>query len=159
MRARLAILMIAGYAGGCGFHLQGAARLTPTMSVTFIETDDTHTEFHRAFVSALDDAGVRVAAAREQATAVVAIKKDETGQRVLSVSAQNTPREYEVYYTVTFAVSAGEKTLLAPQTVTLTRDYSFDERALLAKGREEEVLRAALAGDIVGIVMRRLARL
>jgi LPS-assembly lipoprotein len=159
MVARPIALALAVCLGGCGFHLQGAARLSPAMSITFIETDDTHTEFHRALVNALDDAGVRVAAARDQATAVVAIKKDETGQRVLSVSAQNTPREYEVYYTVTFAVNAGDKTLLAPQTVTLTRDYNFDERALLAKGREEEVLRAALAGDIVGIVMRRLASL
>jgi LPS-assembly lipoprotein len=107
----------------------------------------------------LDTAGVRIASERDQATTVVSIQKDETGQRVLSVSAQNTPREYEVYYTVTFAVNVGDKILLAPQTVTLTRDYSFDERALLAKGREEELLRAALADDIVDIVMRRLASL
>jgi LPS-assembly lipoprotein len=153
------VIALAAALCGCGFHLQGAARLSPTMSVTFIEAEDTHTQFHRALVSALDAAGVRVAAERGQATAVVAISTDDSGQRVLSVSAQNTPTEYEVFYTVTFRVQAGGKELLAPQTVTLTRDYSFDERALLAKEHEEEALRAALANDIVGIVMRRLASL
>jgi len=158
--ARPVVLMIlAASLAACGFHLQGAAKLSRTMSVTFIDAEDTHTEFHRALLGALDTAGVRVATERDEASATVAIKKDETGQRVLSLSAQNKPREYEVYYTVTFAVSAGGKELLAPQTVTLTRDYSFDERALLAKGHEQEVLRAALASDIVGIVMRRLASL
>jgi LPS-assembly lipoprotein len=159
MTVRMLLMAFIAGLSACGFHLQGTARLAPTMSVTFVDADDTHTEFHRALIGALDTAGVRVATERDQATATVSIKKDETGQRVLSVSAQNTPREYEVYYTVIFAVHAGERELLAPQTVTLTRDYSFDERALLAKGREEEVLRAALASDIVGIVMRRLARL
>jgi LPS-assembly lipoprotein len=159
MARQLVLMILAANLAACGFHLQGAAKLSPTMSVTFIDADDTRTEFHRALVGALDTAGVRVATERDEASATVAIKKDETGQRVLSLSAQNKPREYEVYYTVTFAVSAGGKELLAPQTVTLTRDYSFDERALLAKGREQDVLRAALASDIVDIVMRRLASL
>jgi len=159
MARLLPCLMLAALLAACGLHLQSAARLSPSMSITYVDAEDTHTEFHRALIEALDGAGARVTNQRDQATAVVSIKKDETGQRVLSVSAQNTPREYEVSYTVTFAVNAGDKVLLAPQTVTLTRDYSFDERALLAKGREEEVLRAALANDIVGIVMRRLASL
>ncbi|HZF16537.1 MAG TPA: LPS assembly lipoprotein LptE [Steroidobacteraceae bacterium] len=159
MARPIALLLIAALVGGCGFHLQGAAKLSPLLSVTYVEAEDTHTPFHRSLVDALDAAGVRVATDREQATTVVSIKKDQTGQHVLSVSAQNTPREYEVFYTVTFTVNAGDKILLAPQTVTLTRDYSFDERALLAKGHEEELLRAALANDIVGIVMRRLASL
>ena len=163
---RLLPIFVASLAAGlaasltaCGLHLQGADKLSPQMSVTFVEADDTHTEFHQALIAALDRAGARIATVRELATTIVSIEKDESGQRVLSVSAQNTPREYEVYYTVTFAVHAGSKQLLRPETVTLNRDYSFDERALLAKGREEEVLRAALANDIVGIVMRRLASL
>jgi len=159
MARRTALIILCALIGACGFHLQGATKLSPALSVTYVEAEDTHTEFHRSLLDAFDAAGVRVATERDQATTVVSIQKDETGQRVLSVSAQNTPREYEVYYTVIFAVNVGDKILLAPQTVTLTRDYSFDERALLAKGREEELLRAALADDIVGIVMRRLASL
>jgi len=42
---------------------------------------------------------------------------------------------------------------------TVTREYSFDERALLAKQREREVLQQALADDLVALIMRRLATL
>jgi LPS-assembly lipoprotein len=49
--------------------------------------------------------------------------------------------------------------VLAPRTLTLTRDYSFDEEALLAKQHEEEFLREALARDLVTQVMRSLASL
>ena len=74
-------------------------------------------------------------------------------------SARNLPREYELIHTVRFQVMAGEQELLPPQEVVASRDFSFDERALLAKENEEAILREALARDLVGIVMRRLSSL
>jgi outer membrane lipopolysaccharide assembly protein LptE/RlpB len=41
----------------------------------------------------------------------------------------------------------------------VSREFSFDERAVLAKEREQEVLRAALARDLAGVVLNRLASL
>jgi outer membrane lipopolysaccharide assembly protein LptE/RlpB len=41
----------------------------------------------------------------------------------------------------------------------VTRDYSYDEAAVLAKQREQAVLREALARDLAGLVLRRLASL
>ena len=87
------------------------------------------------------------------------IVTDEVKRNILSVSARNTPREYEIVHTVRFSVSAGGKELLPEQEVSLNRDYSFDERALLAKEHEEALLREALARDLADIVMRRLASL
>jgi outer membrane lipopolysaccharide assembly protein LptE/RlpB len=56
-------------------------------------------------------------------------------------------------------VTAGGEEVLAPRTLTLTRDYSFDEEALLAKQHEEEFLREALARDLISQVIRSLATL
>ncbi|MGH8306407.1 MAG: LPS assembly lipoprotein LptE [Steroidobacteraceae bacterium] len=49
--------------------------------------------------------------------------------------------------------------MLAPEEISTTRSYSFDERLLLAKGHEEEILRGAMAHDLADRVMRRLSRL
>jgi LPS-assembly lipoprotein len=75
------------------------------------------------------------------------------------VSATNQPNEYEVTYTVRFAVTAGDKELLSAQEVTATRTYSFDERQLLAKDHEEDILRQDMARDLADEVMRRLSSL
>ena len=90
---------------------------------------------------------------------MLGIHKDDTGREVLSVSAQNVPEEYLVFYTVRYSVKAGAEELVAPQTVTLTRGYSWEETEVLAKAREEDVLRQALAKDLVSIVMHRLESL
>ena len=143
----------------CGFHRQGTAPMPPAMKIAYIESEDPQTEFQRGLRKALHTVGTELTEQRDQATAILRIVKDETGRRVLSVSARNTPREYEIFYNVTYSVTAGGKELLPSHTLSLTRDYAFNEQALLAKEHEEEILRQALARDLVGIVMRRLSSL
>jgi outer membrane lipopolysaccharide assembly protein LptE/RlpB len=43
--------------------------------------------------------------------------------------------------------------------VSVTRDYGYDETAVLAKEHEEQSLRAALADEIASLILRRLTAL
>ncbi len=76
------------------------------------------------------------------------IVSDETGQRVLSVSARNIPREYEVFYAVTFSLRVGTESLISNESLVVTRAYTYDETQVLAKAAEEQILRRALAEDL-----------
>jgi len=145
--------------GGCGFHLEGAARLPAAFHTTAVLASDRYTEFHRALVASLGVAGVTVVGTAETPRAVVEVLADEPTQRVLSVSANNTPTEYEVYYVVRYRVLVDGKEVIAPSRLELTRSYSFDPRSLLAKEREQETIEAALAHELASLVMHRLAAL
>ena len=156
---QLCLLLGAVLISACGFHRQGIAPMPDAMKVTYIESGDVFTDFQRTLREALKQAGAALTDQGAAATATLRITQDATTRHVLSVSANNTPREYEIVYTVTYSVVADGQELLAPQTLSLTRDYSFNEQTLLAKDEEEEILRRALARDLVGIVMRRLSSL
>lgn len=143
----------------CGWRLQGTARLPEVMSVAYIDTQDQYTDFNRALRKSLQASGSRLTGARAQASGVVRIHKDESGQRVLSVSARNTPEEYEVFYSVDYSVDGPAGELIPTQHIELTRDYSYDVTAVLAKQREHAILREALARDLAGLVLRQLAAL
>jgi LPS-assembly lipoprotein len=145
--------------GGCGFHLQGALGMPEKMQRTYVDAVDNYSLFHRELRRQLEDAGVELVDSPEEATAVLSITTDDTGQRVLSVSARNVPTEYEVYYTVRYSVSAGKTALLPPQDVTETRDYTYDETLVLGKAHEETLLREALAKDLVRIVLKQVSSL
>lgn len=155
----LSICLVATLLSGCGWRLQGTTKLSPVMATTYVETDDRFTDFNRALRERLQASGARLTARPEDATAVVRIIRDESGQRVLTVSARNTPEEYEVFYMVEFSVNGRTEELIAPQKLEMTRDYSYDETTVLAKQREQAVLREALARDLAGLVVRRLASL
>lgn len=156
----LTLLLVAvALLGGCGWHLQGTARLPEIMSMTYIDTHDRYSDFNRMLRQSLEASGARLTYDRARATAIVRIRKDESGQRVLSVSARNTPEEYEVFYNIEYSVEGTSGELIEPQKLELTRDYSYDETAMLAKQREHAILREALARDLAGLVIRRLASL
>jgi len=143
----------------CGWRLQGRERLSQNLAVVYVDAEDRYTDFNRALRDRLRAAGVKVTEDSSDATAVVRIRKDQSGQRVLSVSARNTPEEYEVFYSVEYSVTSGATELIATQPLEVTRDYSYDTTALLAKQREQAILREALAQDLASLVLRRLASL
>jgi LPS-assembly lipoprotein len=142
---------------GCGFQMRGVATLPPEMAQTYIETTDRHSVFYRKLRDGLRQAGVDVVDSPIDATAMLRIASDETGQRVLSVSARNVPTEFEVFYAVAYDVMSEEKVLLPSRTQSLTRDYIWDETRVLGKEREAEMLREALADDLVRVILIQLS--
>jgi LPS-assembly lipoprotein len=156
---RSATLVGIALLGGCGFHLQGALKMPAAMQRTYVEAVDSYSLFHRELRLRLEESGIQLVDTPEEATAILSIVTDNTGQRVLSVSARNVPTEYEVYYTVRYSVSAGDTTLLKSQDVTETRDYTYDETLVLGKAHEEAVLREAIAKDLVRIVLKQVSSL
>lgn len=157
--SRICVIAVALPLVSCGWRLQGTARLPELLASAYVDTKDPYTDFNRALRESLTASGATLVDDRSLATAVVRIRRDVSGQRVLSVSARNTPEEYQVYYSVEYSVDGGGQELIAPDTLEMTRDYSYDETAVLAKQREHAILREALARDLAGLIVRRLAAL
>jgi len=129
------------------------------MERTYIATDDRHSLFYRALRVRLQAAGVVIVDTAADSTATLSIFYDETDQRVLSVSARNVPTEYEVYYTIQYGIDNGPHKILENQTLTVTRDYTYDATQVLGKAREEELMRDAIVDDLVRIVLKQVSSL
>lgn len=146
---------------GCGFHLRGALggdRLPARMSVTYLRSGNPHGPFAVDLRRALQANGVRMTDDRTRAGAVLSIVQDSFGRRVLSVGASGRAQEYELIYTVRVELSdrAG-KVLYRLPPIRRTRDFLFDEAAVLGMEREQQILYEDMRKDIVQDVIRRLA--
>ena len=140
--------------GGCGFHLEGAGTLPAAAATTYLDAANPHTEFYDSLTAALRARGAEVVTSPQEAGAVLRILVDSSGQRMLSVSARNIPREYEVFYTVTFSLDAEGESLIPAESLVATRSYTYDETLVLGKSSEEAVLRESLAQDLARQVLR-----
>jgi len=129
------------------------------MQRTFVETERPHSDFLLTLTDTLRQRGAEMLLRPEAGAAVLDIASDDTGQRVLSVSARNIPREFEVYYSVTFSLAIDGQSLIDNETLVVTRSYTYDETEVLAKASEEQVLRRALAEDLARRVVRRIEAL
>jgi len=127
------------------------------MQRTYIDTPDRFSQFYRELRRNLQAAGVEVLDSPQGATATLSILFDLTDQRVLSVSARNVPTEFEVFYTVRYAITSGGQSLLEAQELTLTRDYTYDSTLVLGKAKEEQLMRDAIVDDLVRIVLKQIS--
>ena len=159
MRAAIATLLLSAALGGCGFRLAGSEHLPPVLAKPYLSVKDPYTDFAREFERELKSSGASLQPGRQDATATIEVTKDLIEQRTLAVSARNIPTDYELRYTVTFKVEGHDDEILAPQTITLSRDYSFEENELLAKEHEADILRAQMARDLATMAMRVLSRI
>ena len=144
---------------GCGFQMRGATTIPAEMSHTYIETTDRHSLFYRQLRDSLRNSGVELVDSPLDASATFSIISDITGQRVLSVSARNVPREFEVFYTIMYDLKTEKESLLDPRTQTLTRDYTWDETQVLGKEKEEQLMREAIVEDLIRIILIQLSGL
>ena len=166
---RLSLPLVLLAASGCGFRLQGETSLPPVLAALRVQTADSQTDFAKALERALQRAGVGIvqgggvdtvqggATVPTGEAAVLRIERDELLERVASVSARNVPREYELTYVVRYSLSLGGQTRIDAEEVSVSRDFTFDETAALAKDRERDLLREALARELSGVVLARLA--
>jgi LPS-assembly lipoprotein len=158
VRAAIAALVLSLALGGCGFRLAGSEHLPAVLAKPYLSVKDPYTDFSREFERQLKSSGALLQLGRQDATATIEVTKDQIEQRTLAVSARNIPTDYELRYTVTFDVKGADADILPPQTITLSRDYSFEENELLAKEHEADILRASMARDLATMAMRILSR-
>jgi LPS-assembly lipoprotein len=102
--------------------------------------------------------GTRVVDDAKAAEAQLQFSEESRRKEILSLTSAGRVSEYRLIYRVRFRVAdakGGE--FLAPSTVTLTRDMTYDDTQVLAKETEEQLLFRDMQSDMVQQIMRRIA--
>ena len=141
---------------GCGFELQNTGNLNEKIDSVYIQTIDPYSSFFRSIKDALRNNGVMISDKREEASYVLVIKEDISSDRILSISAKNTPMEYEIAYQVVWSLFKGKQEIISDTKHIETQDYSFDQNQLLGKRKEAEYLNESLAAKISNGVLLKL---
>jgi LPS-assembly lipoprotein len=140
---------------GCGFHLRGSQGF----NVTSVWIESAGADRVTQLVKwVLVEEGVKLAESAEKSQVILLLSQETMNKRVLSVSANSgNLEELELNFYVDMTVQKPDgEILLDNQRINLLRDYSFDEKAVLAMGAEEEVIQQELFHDIVAQIVRRL---
>ena len=141
---------------GCGFELQNTTNFTGKLETLYIQTADPYTVFYRTLRREMANHGVEIVTESTSSNFALIIYQDESNQRILSVSARNTPREYEVYYQVEWSLVKGNQVIIQPMTSNKYQDYTFDQRQLLGKSNESRIIQEVLAEDIAQMILVKL---
>lgn len=145
----------------CGFHLRHAAELPPEMRNIYISggtaiSGDASGNLLRYLRRDLATADTQVVDDPDQASAILRIDKVQQGSTLLAISAQGTPLEYRVSYTVNFSLLVGNAVLIEPQTLVLNRAYNYSVSNAISNQEQADALYGAMATDMAQLIVFRI---
>jgi LPS-assembly lipoprotein len=173
------VLLLIGLLSACGFKLRGSADLPAhklpfaTIAITIAPTSEFYAQIKRSIEAS--SASTRVVDLKE-AEAVLTVLRDTSEKTILSLSSAGKAREYRLVRTFSFKVQANTPgaapapqlkytdarpvattEYVAPSTIVLRRDITYNDDLVLSKESEEALLWRDIQNDLVQQLMRRLA--
>ncbi|MBI1732581.1 MAG: hypothetical protein HYR49_07400 [Gammaproteobacteria bacterium] len=145
-------------AAGCGLHLRGSSTEAEQLQNKSIHLDqDKAPNVALELREILTASEVRLAGKIKEADYVIRVAGEKITRDVLSVSPQTGKvEEFQLTYLVRLTVlRPGAKALLENVPITLQRDFTFDQDAVLGNFSEEETLRDEMAREAAEQVLRR----
>ncbi len=178
MRVRLrtfaVLLLVAAMVSACGFNIRGSARQSGDQivgDVFLVEAEPISVAVQLR--NALTAQQVRFVPKADQADTIIILDNETLSRRVASVSASGRVSEYELSHAIDLRVLRSSEgfdldatdsarlaeTLIAgseAQTVSVIRDYTYNETDVLAKDDEEQILREEMRQELLRHLVLRI---
>lgn len=160
MKTRLLLICLMILTSACGFHLRGSQLTDFDVANIYINPSSAPT-LAREVKSQLEGAGITLSSSIKSASYVVTLKGENFKKSVLSVSARTGKvEEYQIVFKAKMdAAHADGRNIVKNDKVRSSRDFTFDENAVLGKFSEEEVIHEDLVRRAASQVLRRLQAL
>ncbi|MBA3580904.1 MAG: hypothetical protein H0W44_00465 [Gammaproteobacteria bacterium] len=161
------IVVIAVLFTGCGFHLRGDIDLPPAWQPLEVQSESLPLATQRDLQRMLDQANVKVV--EKDAAAQLRIISENIKKKVLSVDSFGRVYEYDLEYSLNYALTLRGEPAAAETGEELTADlpggiialsgsYRFDPLAVLAAQDEEQRVVSELRQKALQQMMRRMAK-
>ena len=152
---RAVALALALLAAGCGFQLRGTADVPFQKIYVYGANSGIALDLKRQL-----EAGTNATVLNNpaEADAVLVFTQELRDKEILSLTGTGRVREFRLNYRVGFRLHDGKGGDFLPQnTITLSRDVTFNDSEVLAKEAEEQLLFRDMQADMVQQIMRRIA--
>ena len=145
--------------GGCGFALRKAPNFAfSTLYSSLPESSPLGVELRRSLQATGKVKVISDPRLINEAQVILEPLLDQREKVVLSLNATGQVREFQLRLRFRFRLrTPAGKELIPASEISLQRDISFNESAVLAKEAEEALLYRDMQSDVVQQIMRRLA--
>lgn len=151
---------MAALLSACGFQLRGGAGMPADMTVTYVRGLNQYSDLVDDFVQALRVRKVDAVTAPDSLAATLQVNASNTEKLVQSVDTAGNVLEFEIRQTIRFTLYDRDGGVLLPeQSVTQRRDFLFTSTDVLAKQREENIVRRSLQKKVVDMALLRITTL
>ena len=152
----LIVLALSALLAACGFHPRQQIKLSEAVGPMKVETADPYSPLGIELAGALGRAGAPLPVG-DGPSATLKITNERWLTQPLSLDEFAQVREYLTRYRVDFVLqSADGKPLVEPQSIELSREYTYDANASAGSPAEQELIQRELRRDMQAAILRRI---
>lgn len=159
MRFLLPIFLVSALAA-CGFKLVGSGGWPPQLARVYVDMalayQVAEPPIEIALRNKLVRRGAQIAAKPERSDTQIRLSNLDERRETLSIGADGKALEYRLVIGVRYELLQDGKALLPADTVSVSRDYSFQLDQILQKELEEEQLREYIQNELAELVLLRI---
>ncbi len=157
---RTLCLMVLLLVTACGFRLAGSRPLPDPLSLVYIDVLTPYSvrepPIADALRSRINRRGGLVTGNPSEARATLRLSGLTENRVVLSVGQDGKAVEFRLSASVNYQLIGTRQMLVSPDSISVSRDYSFNAQQILAKEAEEDRLRAFIQEEMAELMMLRL---
>ena len=133
------VLFMSVALAACGFHLRGQLPLPASVSVIYLDADQT--DFTAELTKSLRSSGASIVDSPSEAKAILQIADEFAEREVLTLNTDGRATGYRLFYTVNYLVANDKQELLREGKLTEQGTYSLAPgQATLQESEERELL-------------------
>lgn len=144
----------------CGFHLAGSRPLPEPLKAVYIDLVTPYRVSKPPLESALRARllrrGAQVVGSADAGKSILRLTELAEDRQVLSVDPFGKAVEYQLTTRVRYELVSQGQTLIPPDTLSVSRDYSFNAEQVLAKEAEESRLQGFIQDELAELILLRL---
>ena len=140
----------------CGYSLRGSLNLPSSLNQISVYSN-TYSQLVNAINDTLINAEIKVTNSNEKNLYRIVILSEKFNRRQLSMSISGRVNEYELIYDIKYEINLpNEKNLT--DTMTLYRDYSFDENNVMGNSDREDYIKKEMISTAATLIFNKLVK-
>jgi len=148
------IMILMSVLTACGYSLRGSLNLPSSLNQISVYSN-TYSQLVNAINDTLINAEIKVTNSNEKNLYRIVILSEKFNRRQLSMSISGRVNEYELIYDIKYEINLpNEKNLT--DTMTLYRDYSFDENNVMGNSDREDYIKKEMISTAATLIFNKL---
>ena len=139
---------------GCGYQLRGNIDLPSDLKQVSVVSQK-YSDLVRNISQRFSNSDIKVVNKSDRDLYRVKIVSEVFNRRQLSINISGRVNEYELIYNVTYQIS-GQDEKSKEETLSLYRDYSFDENNIMGNADREAQIKKEMTSNAASLIFTKL---
>lgn len=149
------ILVVSMSIVSCGYTMRGSINLPPTVKEVSVFSEN-YSTLVNAINESLLNLGINTTASNNKKLYRIIITEENFNRRQLTMSISGRVNEYELIYNTVYQINLPNDEVLY-DSITLYRDYSFDENNVMGNSDRENQIKDEMISTAATLIFNKLA--